>query len=889
MSSYIGQNDRDRCIEWDKNSPFFSPQLGIQITLIKENGNLEGKVQYVSRGIFYKFLASICAVLGFDNFKSWGAKPVTNISETIDHVDATENWISKVGKTVRDCLDQQSSKIPIDPKNQQILQKIAKTVEPLLHTKPSTQTPTNQKLIEEKLSVVPNKPSELSVPTGEPSNTAEQESDNTTASQGRELESRNIMNLTSVIHNEVDLQGKGKVLTDTPPVITPEALQIIVSNKADQQVEKETYFVPTAIPAVLSLETAPRLSSEYDLQAKNEEREEREKNIVASSISVSASVPVTISETSKIISSPPVDEPIKKAKIQNSYISTAKKASVLFTLVVVFGLVAGWRMGFQEQRHEPDLGRRSPKPDPSRDPIYHQDYFDVCDANPFMLPQSEGIIHSIGSKILEAESQIPFSTPTNPSLDIQKPDGGKEIEAIESVDVSSVQARHDELSGHLASVMYNFVSLNSWQLIVKEQKGLSGLGFHYSGSPPKILNRQRLRITEALKIHFSKVINEAYTWRGDKEITISCTDYRPHTWLDDIFQNEGITLDVLNLPPKLNFIVSSPALQLKIKMEVGAKTITDTMHFVPAKNVKSTSDQADPGELAAQASTTKSAQDNLYGLSQTREASVAFANTCLSLVSDEIQKLNNLHQPIREERSQLVREPDNKKNKKRLKDLKWKEDQINRRLDEQRSLEACIKGAINGNPEDQHQYATLIVQKKWGNEPGFASFWYIEAEKNGFAGKDVSQSKSLKETSLGILTINSLNDVKLFSGRIVAYETDSSYFKGNKGYEIENIYFGYVSEVSSEWSGGEIGYNMARLLKPKDIGGNCALIMSTLKKSPISMRLATKEEIELIKNAIAAKQARFNYMYGKDKESISAILKDNLQVEDNVESDDESS
>lgn len=125
----------------------------------------------------------------------------------------------------------------------------------------------------------------------------------------------------------------------------------------------------------------------------------------------------------------------------------------------------------------------------------------------------------------------------------------------------------------------------------------------------------------------------------------------------------------------------------------------------------------------------------------------------------------------------------------------------------------------------------------------------------------------------GMQVISSWDQVVPFAGRIVAYQADSGHFGATSGYTVGDYHFGCIDETPSNWSGGEKGYNMTKLLKPEAVGSTCALIASVLKK-PIFIRLATKEETSLIGKAIAAGQARFEYM--SDTKRIQAILERHL-------------
>jgi ankyrin repeat protein len=108
-------------------------------------------------------------------------------------------------------------------------------------------------------------------------------------------------------------------------------------------------------------------------------------------------------------------------------------------------------------------------------------------------------------------------------------------------------------------------------------------------------------------------------------------------------------------------------------------------------------------------------------------------------------------------------------------------------------------------------------------------------------------------------------DAAEFAGRVVAYQTDSDCFGADKGYNQRKTHFGYIGKMAFSWKDLETGFNMQRLLKPGDVEGVCGLIESLLKsrKSPLSMRGATEEEIEFIGEAISADQAKFERMSGK--------------------------
>jgi hypothetical protein len=116
--------------------------------------------------------------------------------------------------------------------------------------------------------------------------------------------------------------------------------------------------------------------------------------------------------------------------------------------------------------------------------------------------------------------------------------------------------------------------------------------------------------------------------------------------------------------------------------------------------------------------------------------------------------------------------------------------------------------------------------------------------------------------------IRSWNQVSSFSGKIVAYQTDSVYFTEN-GYPRAKMHFGFVSEVPAVWRSGEKGYSITRLMMPGMVGSFCSLVESTLRPC-FSMRLSTEEEHKWIKSVVDLNQAGFDYPITQHR--ICAIL-----------------
>lgn len=126
--------------------------------------------------------------------------------------------------------------------------------------------------------------------------------------------------------------------------------------------------------------------------------------------------------------------------------------------------------------------------------------------------------------------------------------------------------------------------------------------------------------------------------------------------------------------------------------------------------------------------------------------------------------------------------------------------------------------------------------------------------------------------------ITNWSDVNPFAEKIVAYQTDSYYFghsENNFYLKDSKIWFGYISEGHNYYH--EPGHDLEPLLKPTAVPYNHALIASKLGCS-ILMRVATREEIDSIANAIDTDQAKFNYRSKQmSKKIIETAIKGSIQ------------
>jgi len=143
------------------------------------------------------------------------------------------------------------------------------------------------------------------------------------------------------------------------------------------------------------------------------------------------------------------------------------------------------------------------------------------------------------------------------------------------------------------------------------------------------------------------------------------------------------------------------------------------------------------------------------------------------------------------------------------------------------------------------------------------------------AEKKLAQEEMTSIKKDPLVTISSWKDVKPFAGRIVAYESESYYLDAfpNKVYPLNSkpsLTYGYVDTEPSNWSCGEVGYGVTRLLIPKAIAGNCAFIDPAIRGKHVKMRLATPKELAQISKAICFNKAKFEYVY--DKKEAYAML-----------------
>ncbi|MGC1181484.1 hypothetical protein [Legionella sp.] len=112
------------------------------------------------------------------------------------------------------------------------------------------------------------------------------------------------------------------------------------------------------------------------------------------------------------------------------------------------------------------------------------------------------------------------------------------------------------------------------------------------------------------------------------------------------------------------------------------------------------------------------------------------------------------------------------------------------------------------------------------------------------------------------------DDVDEFSGKFVAiHVTLPSYFGRKEEFPIirdNSLLFAFIWNHKCNLKDGETGYDMSELLK-KDVRPSIhTLINSKLSQVTMQMRLATDEELDIIRTLIKTKEAKFEYEGYKD-------------------------
>lgn len=141
-----------------------------------------------------------------------------------------------------------------------------------------------------------------------------------------------------------------------------------------------------------------------------------------------------------------------------------------------------------------------------------------------------------------------------------------------------------------------------------------------------------------------------------------------------------------------------------------------------------------------------------------------------------------------------------------------------------------------------------------------------------------SMQETLDKLTSSMVKINKWQDVAPFADRVVAYVTNAHYFGSDKGYPISSdsrLKYGYIGKVFP-WGTGD-GYTLIQLLKVDDSAGHKPLNDYWLGQSEetyLFMRLASKEELAKMIEAVPLRKAKFEYMF--DEPSVHSIITESL-------------
>lgn len=134
-----------------------------------------------------------------------------------------------------------------------------------------------------------------------------------------------------------------------------------------------------------------------------------------------------------------------------------------------------------------------------------------------------------------------------------------------------------------------------------------------------------------------------------------------------------------------------------------------------------------------------------------------------------------------------------------------------------------------------------------------------------------SETKADKSTSKtdSMTSIKSWKDVTPFAGRVIAVQSKSSYFNFIHGecflLNDSPLFYGLVNKESSLYRSNTYGYGMAPILKTKGTPAWCTFTDKHIQDDvTLSIRLATKEEIEQFIAAVESDKAEIAYTFSKD-------------------------
>ena len=114
--------------------------------------------------------------------------------------------------------------------------------------------------------------------------------------------------------------------------------------------------------------------------------------------------------------------------------------------------------------------------------------------------------------------------------------------------------------------------------------------------------------------------------------------------------------------------------------------------------------------------------------------------------------------------------------------------------------------------------------------------------------------------------INGFADVSAFAGKIVAFNVVNHGYilpqdtEWSKPKGCENLNFGHIRKDITHWRSGEMGYSMAIFKGVNEVPNSCALTDECVREAGLTMREATSEEIQMLREVYDSGKGNFEYV-----------------------------
>ncbi len=191
------------------------------------------------------------------------------------------------------------------------------------------------------------------------------------------------------------------------------------------------------------------------------------------------------------------------------------------------------------------------------------------------------------------------------------------------------------------------------------------------------------------------------------------------------------------------------------------------------------------------------------------------------------------------------------------------------------ALEACLREVLSATSVSMPQDVVQIIADY------AADLTPMPVSSSGSSSSSTSSSSAahVNDVTMAILTpINKWDEASPFAGRVVAWaQRLTCYDEGRHSYILNStsdLSFGYVQKRVTTFEGESYFFMLHlvsnRRLHESPIGSTTILNDRTLAKLKITMRLASQEELQQIRKAIASDKASFVGHY--DEESNYKVL-----------------